>query len=309
MLAEYIEGVTAKLEEAEADLVDLEDRIKTSEERLKADFETLPGSPLEALLRWGWRPLRWPHVWARCHRAQTLCRQIAHLLRARLAAQQTLWLYQTILPLYQQLAQAWQAQAGVWRACRRQIETAREAPLLQDWPARLETALSRSGGPWTAALVEQLHAAAPDVAQVDLERWATEALAAGAIIDDLCAQAETTLTGIVELAVDAALLRQLPDDGQRADWLAAILEQARPFWRYDETALSELTRSRASLTTWLLLPQGERSPLAPLCRDLPNPPLILPGPDASTLIAISLRQGITPDPPHPTPCALSQESP
>lgn len=292
----YIAGVEARLETAEADLEAIERQLGSVAVALDRVLAGLPDSPGLALLRWGLRPLRWPGYWVTCHRSQALARNLAHLTRARLLAWQNVSTYETILPFYRDLRERWRQVVGVWERACRDVRQAGQSPRLADWPAQLETVLAGAGGPWTEEPITALYQAAvrEHVLAVweqcgDLGDWVAAGLEADPLIDLLREETSVALTPALHIPVDEALGRQLPEPKLQAAWLTNLIEQARPFWPYNEATLAEPARAQAQLETWLLLPGAETSPLAGLNPNRSQPTLILTSPRPDELGVISLR--------------------
>jgi len=299
LLSAFAGEVEAGAEEARRELEAVEQQITAAAEALSHHLAPLPGSPLAALLRWGPRPLRWPQQWNRCRRVQDLARRHAHLLRARLVALRTLRLYERALPCYRAMERAWAEVLEAWTHCSAQVIRAADSPTLAGWQERQQAALKGSGGPWTPALVEALYQAAEGLEDGPLweppgplRRWMQEGTPAEEMERQLQDHAAGRLRPRLLLPVDQVLARQMADEAHLADWLAAFVAQASPFLRYDETALTEESRARTHLDRWLLLPGGERSPLARLCRTWPQPPRLLESQEPGEMVAVTVRRGL-----------------
>ncbi|HHH40561.1 MAG TPA: hypothetical protein ENK56_00990 [Chloroflexi bacterium] len=297
LLRAFVEEVEAGVEEAHRELEAVEEQLAAAAEALSRHLAPLPGSPLAALLRWGSHPLRWPRRWGQCRWAQDLARHHAHLLRARLVALRTLRLHERALPCYRAMQAAWAEVLEAWACCSAQVIQAAGSPTLAGWQEQQQAALESSGGPWTPALVEALYEAAEDLEDGPLwdppgplRRWMEEGTPAEEIEGQLRDHAAGRLRPRLLLPVDLALARQMADEAHLADWLAAFVAQASPFLRYDETALTEESRARTRLDRWLLLPGGERSPLARLCQRWSQPPLLLESQEPGEMIAVTVRR-------------------
>ncbi len=297
LLHAFVEGVEHNLAEAQADLANLEQRLSQVAESLATEVTPLPASPLTMLLRWGGRPRRWLSNWAQCRRAQGLARTYAHLSRGRLTALQTVWVYEEILPFYRRLLEMWQQVVITWDTVCKQVIKAAQSSTLPAWEAELKEILAASTGPWTEALVTTLYHEAREQ-QADqvwekvgsLNQWVAEALDGSEIPDRFLSQTHQVLLPALAIPVDRVLVRQLPDEKAQADWLAGLMEQARPFWRYDETTLAESSRGQVHLITWLLLPAGDASPLAHLGQSLTRSPLLLASRRPEEMGVVTMRR-------------------
>jgi hypothetical protein len=246
---------------------------------------------------WSSHPLKWPHYWLRCRQAQTSARSFAHLNRGRLITWQMVSYYEELLPFYRQLLADWRELVEKWTHTCQQVVKASTSPSLADWPEQLERCLERSTGPWDQLLIAALYQEALefDSKRVQeqmgtLNEWVAEAIQAETLLARLLEQTAQMLTPIVKMAVDQAIIRQLPDERARTNWLAGLVELARPFWRYDETTLVERSRAQVRLESWLFLPGGEASPLAPLAQTLNQPPKLLPSRQPEELGLVTLRR-------------------
>ncbi|HEX9921504.1 MAG TPA: hypothetical protein VGD99_02475 [Anaerolineae bacterium] len=296
LLDTYIAGVEARLETAEDDLKAVEQQLGSVAGALDRALAGLPDSPGLALLRWGLRPLRWPGYWLTCRRSQALARNLAHLTRARLLAWQNVSAYETIVPFYHDLRERWQQVVGVWERTCRTVWQAVQSSRLANWPAQLETVLAGAGGPWTGEPITALYQAAVQEQGLavweqcgGLGDWVAAGLEADTLIDRLREQTSAALTPVLLIPVDEALGRQLPEPKLQAAWLTNLIEQARPFWPYNEATLAEPARAQAQLETWLLLPGAETSLLAGLNPNRSRPTMILASPRPDELGVISLR--------------------
>ncbi|RMG95682.1 MAG: hypothetical protein D6706_11635 [Chloroflexi bacterium] len=297
MLHAFIEGVEQKREEAETDLAHLEQKISQLTETLLNETSRLPDSPLGALFRWGPRPLRWPHFVFKCRQIQKRERNLAHLIRAKLSLWQTILYYDTLLPFYEQLLEEWHQTARRWSHLCQEISNARRSPQVTEWPQQLDELLKHMASPWSASLITNLYHQAFDRLNLQardeagsLATWVTAGLTAGELLERLRNSALPTLESFFDLPADEALCLQLPSvEGQTA-WLTGLLEQARPFWRYDETALPESSRSQIRLEQWLLLPSGQKSPLVQTARLCARPPAIATGISRDEIVAVTVRQ-------------------
>jgi tetratricopeptide (TPR) repeat protein len=297
MLQAFIEGVEQKLEEAEADLASLDQQLGQAAEALDQALVAFPASPVSALFHWGGRPLRWPYYWARCWQAQTLARNFAHLSRGRLIVWQMVSYYEELLPFYRQLLADWRSLVERWMQTCQQVVEASTAADLANWPDQLERCLQTTGGPWSEAFVTTLYqevlARHPHTIWEQLgslSDWMVEAIEAKTITSRLIEQTAHHLTSVAAIPVDQALNRQLPDEKVQANWLTSMLEQARPFWRYDETTLAEHSRAQVRLETWLLLPDGETSLLAPLIKNLSQPTRLLASRQSEEMAVVTVRR-------------------
>lgn len=298
LLNAFVEGVEQHLEEAQADVIKVEKQLGQMAQVLAGVADSLPDSPLMLLLAWGLRPLRWPAYWHRCHQAQTVARNYAHLSRGRLAALQTVWYYEEILPLYRNLLAMWQQYVvKLWDGACQQVRQAAQTKTLATWPTQQQNILTASAGPWRETLISQLYQEAIELhadtiweVSGTFGQWVSENLDAAALLQRLLESTNQLLQSTLNLPVDQVLCRQLPDEKIRADWLAGLAEQARPFWRYDETTLSETSRANARLETWFVLPDGEDSVLAPLAKNWPKPPLVLTSRRPEKMAVVTIRQ-------------------
>lgn len=293
----FVEGVEQKLEEAEAELAALDRQLGQTAARLADTLADFPASPLSALFYWGRWPVRWPHYWAKCRQAQTMARNFAHLNRGRLIAWQMVSFYEEVLPFYRRLMAEWQQVVARWRQSCQQVVEASNSDSLAEWPGQLESCLLGSTGPWSEEMVTTLYQTATAEQQASLweqigplGEWVREGVEAGTIVERVCDLALTLLLSHVAMPVDEALRRQWPDEKALADWLAGLAEQARPFWRFDETVLRESARSQARLETWLLLPGGADSRLAQIGQSWSPAPLTVPSRDPEALAVITMRR-------------------
>jgi hypothetical protein len=120
--------------------------------------------------------------------------------------------------------------------------------------------------------------------------WLAAGPAAETILQQLQERTRQILGAALLLPVDQALCRALPEADEQAAWLAALAEQGRPFWRYDEAGLAESTRGQTRLESWLLLPGGDESPLARLGQGWPRPPTVRASPQPEELAIVTVRQ-------------------
>ncbi len=297
LLRAFVEGIEQKLEEAETEQIQVEQHYARAADVLAKTIAGFPPSPLRALLGWGWRPLRWLEYGLMCRQAQSEARQLAHLLRARLLVWQQVWYFEELLPFYQRLLTAWQEIVASWSGNCQQVIQARQLVEEADWAGQLDRLLAANAGPWTASLVASLYheAVETQTGQVraqsgDLSDWLAAALEAEQIVAQLEEATNQALQAALTMSVDRALRRQFPVDERLSDWLAGLAEQARPFWRYDETALAESSRSQVRLERWLLLAEGEISPLILPVQSWSRPPVILASPDPGELAVVTVRQ-------------------
>lgn len=294
LLAAFAGGVEERLAEAETDLVAVERQVGKTSQSLSDSLAALPGSPLEAILAWGWQPWRWLRAWDRCRRAQAAARQLAHLLRQRLLVKRSLWLYEETLPFYRELAAGWAGVAATWSHWLQQVAAASQDPALAAWPELLEAALP-APGPWSPAMVEAWYRdiqAGEETKPADLCQPDAGSVTAAEIVSRLAGEAAEFLSPHLDVPVETALARQFPAEAELAAWLAAFVAQAAPFWQYDETALDEMARSQARLETWLVVPGGKDSPLARMVKDWPRPPVCLDHESPQELVAVSIRRGV-----------------
>jgi hypothetical protein len=303
LLEAFVDGVEAQVEEAEADLAAIERRLSSAAASLASQVAAFPPSPLETMLRWSLRPLGWLRRWAQCRSAQAAARSYAHLLRTRFAALQALWLYEAALPCYRAWLADWREESAAWESCADQVARARGLPQLARWHRQLERVLAGAGGPWSLEMVEGLYQSvqetqelAPEMAWEQLGplgEWAQDGLDAGEMAQRLRQHAARALVPGLELPVDRALMRQIPEQEGQEAWLAAFIARSSPFLRYDEAALSEAARSQVRREVWLLLPGGDASPLAPACRAWSAPPTLLRSQHPHEMIAVVVRRGIS----------------
>lgn len=297
LLRAFVEGIEQKLEEAEAEHVLVDQHYARAADALAKTIAGFPPSPLRAVLGWGWRPLRWLEYGLICRQAQSQARQLAHLLRARLLVWQKVWYFEELLPFYQRLLAAWQEIVASWSGACQQATRARQLVEQADWAGQLDRLLAANAGPWTASLAASLYheVVEAQTGQVRaqsgaLSDWQAAALAAEQIVAQLEEVTGQALQAALTISVDRALRRQFPADDALSDWLAGLAEQARPFWRYDETALAESSRSQVRLERWLLLAEGENSPLVLPVQNWSRPPVILTSPDPGELAVVTVRQ-------------------
>lgn len=298
LLHAFIEGVEERLGEAEADLAQLNGQISQAAETLATELDRLPHSPLAMGLCWGLHPFRWPAYWALCHRLQNGLRQLGRLQRSRLILLQTAWLYETVLPFYRELLAAWTGVVDRWQTGCARVAEAHTALARTEEPASLAAILAEAGGPWTEttllnryqAVVERETAALWEEVG-SLPTWLAAGLTAVAVQERLQQATRRRLRPALEAPVDRMLTLEFETEIQLTDWFKSLLEQARPFWRYDETALAETSRAQARLERWCLLPGGSESPLAALAAGLPHAPTVLPSPDPAVLTVVTARQG------------------
>jgi hypothetical protein len=290
LLQAFGEGVEANLEAAETDLIELDQQLGQIAGNLQAALASLPGSPAAALLTWGLRPWQWPAAWADCQQARTLARSLAHLIRGRLLAWQMMKLYEALLPFYQQLQAAWSQVVTVWEQGCREVDLAAQALAGTD----LDLALS---APWTEAMVLKLYqtvvAEEQDsiwAATGELRDWVAAGLTGAEVEHRLRQATGQALEPALARPVDDAFSRQFPDPTAQTAYLAGMVEQARPFWRFDESSLPEESRALAQLQSWLLLPGGPASPLAALAQNWPRPPAIAASPGPESLLILTFRR-------------------
>ncbi|MCP4284644.1 MAG: hypothetical protein GY792_09365 [Gammaproteobacteria bacterium] len=157
--------------------------------------------------------------------------------------------------------------------------------------------LDPAAGPWHQTLVDRLYREAFDLhagsvwEQVGtLSDWLDAELTPENIIRRFQTRVRPALSVGVEISVDQALVRQLPDEKSQADWFTGLIDQACPYWRYDETMLAESARAQVRLETWLLLPDAENSPLRHLGQHQARPPRLLSGNRLEDLGVITVRQ-------------------
>lgn len=297
LLQTFVAGVEQKKEEAEADLNDLDRQLGQAAGTLIQTLADFPASPLGTLLRWGRHPLKWPHYWTRCRQAQTSGRTYAHLCRGHLLAWQMVSYYEELLPFYQQLQTDWLELVARWNRACQQVVKASTMPALTDWPDRLQRCLQETSGLWNETSIASLYQELVD-AQAEaiwdgveaLSDWAAGEVQAETMVSRLLDRTTGFFAPLAALSVDQAVLRQLPAEKAQVEWLAALVEQARPFWRYDETSLSEMSRAQVRLESWLFLPGGETSPLAPLVHTLSQPPKLLASRQPAELGLVTLRR-------------------
>ena len=251
LLQTYIEGVDQKHSETEADLIQIDQRLSQVAETLAEHLTQLPSTPVTMLLRWGWRPLLWLEYGALCQQVQRLGRTFAHLSRARLMTLQSLWLYEEILPFYRDLLADWKQEVTLWEQAYQAIQTARQSPSLTNWSAHLQTCLKQTTGPWTADFVERLYQEATQqyapTVQAEIgpvNRWVHAQLDNKTLLRLLKEATTPALTTHLTIPVAQALSQQNPDPDALNIWLQALTEQARPFWPFDETTLSEPSASK-----------------------------------------------------------------
>jgi hypothetical protein len=304
LLHVYIEGVEHQLDETQQDLADADERRRALAGQLAAEMETWPDSPLMTLLTWGWHPLRWPRYWARCRYVQTKARNLAHLTRARLLVWQAISFYEEALPFYRRLLKAWEQIVKKWEEHCRRVAEAGQSSALGGWAAQLSKIVTESAGPWSDDLINQLyqevvneHADALDEQIGTFVDWYAEDLTAEALAQRVQKAVTPVLMSQVALPVDHALCRRFPTEATRAGWLEEVLEQARPFWRFDETRLAETTRAQVHRETWLLLPDAEASPLAHLGQTWSRPPRLVSTHNPEEFGVVTLRRWVNvPDP-------------
>jgi hypothetical protein len=296
LLRIFIEGVEHNLAEAEIDLANIDQRLGEVAEALIDELATFPDSPLAMLLSWGPHPSMWWRYWSRCRRTQTLARNFAHLTRGRLMAWQTVSYYEEVLPFYRRLLTGWGQRVETWEHHCQQVTQAAQSPALTKWAAQLEQCLTNSAGPWTDSLVTTLYEEGVgrhyDVVWEQSGTfidWSVDGLAVEEIVQRLVQATAQALWPSVAMPVDQVLYRQLPGEKARLDWLAGMVEQARPFWRYDEATLAESVRRQVHQETWLLLPDAESSPLAHLSQTWSHPLRLLSSRNPEELGVITLR--------------------
>jgi len=297
LLQAFGEGVAHNLAEVEADLNRIDRQLGELADTLANAVETFPTTPLLAALRWGLRPIRWLHYWARCRQAQKTAYHFAHLTRNRLLVLQSIWLYEELLPFYDRLQTAWQQVVDRWQAGCREITEAGRQPALQNWPAALDELLANTTGPWRRSLVQALYQETMELhvgsiwEQIGtVSDWIEAGMETDALLDRLRQETNLALTPTVNIPADQALIRALPHPPAQAEWLVGLAEQARPFWRYDETLLAEKSRAQVRLQTWLLLPGGEESPLPRPELSWSQPPRRLISHCTDEIILVAVRQ-------------------
>lgn len=301
LLHTFLAGVSQRLAEAEADLAQVERQMSQIAERLERELAGFPASPAALLGRWGLRPRVWFSAWSRCRQAQDTARALAHLSRSRLLAWQAVNFHEQILPFYQGLLTDWQQLVATWETgCRRVLE-ARQLLAQPQEAAQLEAGPEALGDPWQEELGLALYQEA--IERHGAQIWQqtgrlTDWVLAGLEAEDLSCrlQAETSqaLAPLALTPADDLFVRQFPDKAEQSLWLESFAEQARPFWRYDEARLSESSRGQARLESWLLLPQGEQSPLAAVSQSWPHPPLILASHQLNEIVVVSIRRMLFP---------------
>lgn len=294
LLTTFIEGVEQRLSEAEADLNRFDQRLGQAVTEIIELTASLPASLLSMLLRWGLRPTRWVWAWQQCRQAQTLLRNYAHLSRGMLAAWELVSYYEMLLPFYRQLWVHWQPVITRWQGGCQQVATAMTTLQSVEQQQQPELGLT---DPWQPEMVLTLYKQivmqhTNDVwAQAGtLVDWVNADADTGVILERLRRQTRKFLEAGFNISVDQALQRQMPLPAEQSGWLAGLSEQARPFWRYDETTLAEQARAQVRLDTWLFLPGGDRSPLAKEVQTWPQPPLVLPGCNPLELTVVTVRR-------------------
>lgn len=297
LLQAFVAGVEEKLSEAERDLAEIDGKIGELAGSVSDRITTLPASPLATVWLWGLSPGHWWSAWMDCRQAQSMARNLAHLNRSRLLSWQIVSYYEEILPFYRHLLADWAKIVSLWEQTCRQVAEASRSLNELDWTDHLKTSLTAATGPWDEATVLELYREAVDRNREEIWEqlesfgdWVLEALEAEEICQRLRDRTRQMLLPLVALPVDEALCRQFPDEKQQAHWLAGLAEQARPFWRYDEAALAETARAQTRLDTWLLLPNGDTSPLAAAAATWPRPPIIRASRSPDKLVIVTMRQ-------------------
>jgi hypothetical protein len=208
-----------------------------------------------------------------------------------------MWYYEEVLPFYHQLLAEWHKVVERWAQGCRAIVTAHHASTPEARPGCSRTSLTQTSAPWTEAFVESLYRQAQTQAALEiwpktgrLSQWVAQRFEAEAILDNLREATAEALRGLIMMPVEQALLQQLPERPAQAQWLEGLLEQARPFWRYDEALLAEMSRRHTRLDRWFLLPQGEASPLAALIQQGPDPPAIIASREPSLMAVVTVRR-------------------
>ncbi|MCP4284643.1 MAG: hypothetical protein GY792_09360 [Gammaproteobacteria bacterium] len=152
LLTAFVEGVEQHLEEAQVDLIRVEQQLSDVSEALSHALASLPSSSLVAIFKWGLRPLRWPRYWAQCRQVQSIARNFAHLSRGRLMALQHVWYYEEILPFYKAIQQSWRQVVARWEQACKAVLAAARSPVLTGWADEVEAVLDPAAGPWHLSL-------------------------------------------------------------------------------------------------------------------------------------------------------------
>lgn len=317
-LHSFITDLENRLEEAQQDLANSDERVRTVAGPLADLLQTMPESVFSALLQWGPHPFRWPAYGARCREAQTMARQLAPLIRDRLMMWQTVSLYEDVLPFYRRLQTLWGELVERWTGHCEQVRRAAQTPDVAAWPDRLDETLACSTGPWDRTLVTALYeeAVARNGAFVadragTFTGWQAEQLAAADIVQRLQQVTHQAMAEALAIPVDRLLCRRFPTPAERLEWLAGLLEQARPFWRFDETRLAETARAQVRQESWLLLPDADNSPLAELEQIGPHPVRAVSNQTPEQMGVVVLRRwlhGIEPEDEPEEPTAATPET-
>ena len=126
-----------------------------------------------------------------------------------------------------------------------------------------------------------------------LGQWVEAGSSAEEIAQQLQDYAASIFRPLAATSVDVALARHFPAEAMLADWLGAFMDQASPFWRYDEAALEEATRAQVFLTRWLFLQRAENSLLTGPAQRLLKPPMLLDSLSPEGLTAVTVRWGVS----------------
>ncbi|MCB0011852.1 MAG: hypothetical protein KDE34_08125 [Anaerolineales bacterium] len=296
LLQQYAEGVEQRQAEAERDLAQIEQRLGQVAGSIQTELARLPTSLLRTCLRWHVSPRRWLEGWQRGRQVRQQLQAFAQLQQSYLRVWQEVSLYEQASVLYGQLREIWRDQVAVWERGCRQISIAQQTLAAHDWAAAVNTVLAAAEGPWSDWLVEEGYQDGIDSQAAALQsqaggpvEWLAGDLEGSALAEKIRQAAAALLATALNRPVTAVIAQQFPDQADQAYWLAGLNEQARPFWRVDETRLAERDRLAAGHTCWLVTPNDGHEMVARLTETWSPPPSIRFSSEPTTLAVIHLR--------------------
>jgi hypothetical protein len=290
-LETWVIAAEEREQEAQEGLTQLEKKKEQMWEALQALLSAMPRRSLGSLLRFMRRPLQivqvhrnWRDIQERYARYMQLC---AAAISAAVILRQ---MGQTLVVYRQMDALLEQHQTAIARI---EQELERLLALEPDLPAWPEASLLLPDDPQALlmALIAKYLPARSALLETFRERW-------GALSSFLSADfpeqealnrwLNALATPLRDVSIWEIIARRFPESQTRKVWLQELLAQARPFWRWDPTTLSDAERALSDeITVWLTSTEG-----IAVCEESGEKVRSVPLDTSQQLGVVSLRWGI-----------------
>jgi hypothetical protein len=291
----YAEGLDTRLDEDQEGLERIEAQARAAAEALDVLVEAFPRWTVRELLSLLGRPMHMLRLAMRYRQVQAAVRRYLLLRDSELEARLTVALEEEACGLYdavhQGLAEARRGLTALRRAMLEALDRLCNPPLIPEDEASLlddellEILRATEVGPAVEGARGLLLEWAP------LPHWWEDRVTAAEVVKQMLAVGQAQLARVAEMSAEDAVRLRYPDPDARATWLADLMAEAQPLWRFDLTRLEDAERELVGRVAALGVADPTSSPLAASVDDEGRPLRLIRLADPSCLVVLQLARG------------------